>query len=156
MKTFQKLLISSFLVISISTLIINDIEAQSIDFEIIGAGNNGEKYESIEIIENKYDFEEKWKGMVYKDKPAPVIDFKKECVIAISRGQCGSDGHGIQIKKVYEDRGYITIEMIYRNPGDSCRKSSVLTKPFILLRLKNKDLNIEFKKTIEIYECNYN
>ncbi len=135
-----------------STLIVNDIEAQSIDFEIIGSGNNGKKYESIEIIENKYDFEKKWKGI----KPTPTIDFNKECVIAIYRGQCSSGGHGIRIKKVYEDRGHITIEMVYRNPGVSCRKTWALTNPFILIRLKNKDLNIESEKTIEIYECNYN
>jgi len=156
MKIFQKLLINSFLIISISTFIINDIEAQSIDFEIIGAGNNGEKYENIEIIENKYDFEKKWKGRIFSDKPTPVIDFNKECVIAISRGQCGSSGYGIRIKKVYVDRGYITIEMVYRNPGDSCRKYWAITNPFIIIRLKNKDLDIEFEKTIEVYECNYN
>ena len=43
--------------------------------------------------------------MIFSDKPTPVIDFNKECVITISRGQCGSGGHGIRIKKVYEDRG---------------------------------------------------
>ncbi len=142
--------------LSISTLIINDIGAQSIEFEVIGAGNNGEKYECIEIIENKYDFEKKWKEMISTDKPTPVIDFNTECVIAISRGQCGSSGYGIRIKKVYEDRGYITIEMIYRNPGESCRVYYAITNPYLLIRLKNKDLDIEFEKTIEIYECNYN
>ena len=95
-------------------------------------------------------------GMIFSDKPTPVIDFNKECVIAISRGQCGSGGHGIRIKKVYEDRGYITIEMVYRNPGESCRVTYGLTNPFLLIMLKNKKLDIEFEKSIEIYECDYN
>ncbi|WP_430822321.1 protease complex subunit PrcB family protein [Carboxylicivirga caseinilyticus] len=74
----------------------------------------------------------------------------------MSRGQCGSGGHGIRIKKAYVERGYLIIEIVYRNPGQSCRKTWGLTNPFLLIRLKNNDLDIVFEKFIETYECDYN
>ncbi|WP_430812986.1 MULTISPECIES: protease complex subunit PrcB family protein [unclassified Carboxylicivirga] len=142
MKIIQKLVISTFLVISISTLMINDIEAQSFDYEIIGYGIDGKREENIEIIDNKNDFEKKWKRKISPDKLTTPIDFNKECIIAISRGQCGSGGHGIRIKDVYEESGYLIIEIVYTDPGENCRVTQALTYPYLVMRLKNRGLDI--------------
>jgi hypothetical protein len=137
----------------LSVLMLNSIRSQSINFEIIGFTNNGNDVKDIEIITNDGDFTRKWKSEVDKRKAILSIDFEKECVVVISRGQCGSGGYGIGVDSIYRDRHDLIVEITYSDPGENCRRTMGLTRPTLLIRVKNKDLPFTFRESTIIKNC---
>jgi hypothetical protein len=131
----------------------SNIRSQSVNFEVIGFTNDGSKYEDIEIISNDNDYSRKWKREVDTSSTISPIDFDKERIIVISRGQCSSGGYSIGVDRVYLKQHDLTIEFTYSNPGENCRRTMGLTYPTIMIRIKNNDLPLVFLKSTVLRDC---
>jgi hypothetical protein len=137
----------------LSVLIMSNIRSQSINFEVIGFTYTGSNKEDIEIISNDKDFSHRWKREVDTGRAISSVDFYKERVIVISRGQCGSGGYNIGVDSIYLNEHDLNVEITYSNPGENCRRTMGLTYPTILIRIRSKDLPLVFRKSTIIRDC---
>lgn len=59
----------------------------------------------------------------------PAVDFTKDMVVAVAAGQRPSGGYEIQVHRVTQQGGELTVEVLETAPGPNCMTSASLTQP---------------------------
>jgi len=59
----------------------------------------------------------------------PAVDFTKGMVVAVAAGQRPSGGYEIQVHRVAQQAGELTVEVLETVPGPNCMTSASLTQP---------------------------
>lgn len=80
------------------------------------------------LITSTEGLEKLWE-MVDATGTPPVVDFKKDSVIAVFAGEKPTTGHAIEVAKV-EDAIARTVSITLTNPGGSCVVGQAITAPY--------------------------
>jgi hypothetical protein len=75
----------------------------------------------------------------------PVIDFKKEMVIAVFMGERKTGGYEIEIKKIVERENEIIVEVEERGPPPESLQTMALTQPYHLIVIPKSSLPVTFQ-----------
>jgi len=59
----------------------------------------------------------------------PSVDFTKDLVLAVASGQHPTGGYGIEIQRVTQNGGELSVEVKETSPGPNCVTTSALTQP---------------------------
>ena len=59
----------------------------------------------------------------------PAVDFTKDLVLVVAAGQRSTGGYGIEIERVTQTGGALTVEVQETSPGPNCVTTSALTQP---------------------------
>jgi hypothetical protein len=63
------------------------------------------------------------------DGAQPVIDFRRELLIAVSQGRQPHGGIEVAVERVVRSGGALTIGVVERSPGPDCMTTEVITHP---------------------------
>lgn len=77
-------------------------------FETVDKNSYSRQYSKKNyVIKNEYDWKYLWDTATWMCEPrpkVPEINFSKDMIIAVYRGQYASGGYGIEIKKLIEKK----------------------------------------------------
>jgi len=88
------------------------------------------------VIKTEDQWREVWKKIHHLQLPTPelpVVDFKKEMVIAVFMGERKSGGYEIEIKKIAQREKEIIVEVEEREPPPESIQTQALTQPYHLI-----------------------
>jgi len=74
----------------------------------------------------------------------PSIDFSRDMVIAVFRGQRPTAGYGVRIMDVRQTPDELQVHVRERRPDTRTVLAQVLTCPYVMIRLPKKDLPVRF------------
>ncbi len=74
----------------------------------------------------------------------PSIDFNRDMVIAVFRGQRPTAGYGVRITDVRQTPDELQVHVRERRPDTGAVLAQVQTYPYVMIRLPKKDLPVRF------------
>lgn len=131
---------------------------EKIPFDSLAHGS----YSSIEdkrhvVLRNDAEYQKLW-GEFYKDLDQmpriPVVDFKKNTVLAVFMGTKSTGGFDIKIDQVTSTGNKIQVDVIEISPGVNCMTTDATTRPYDFVKIPKTDMTVEFRTTIVTKDCN--
>jgi PrcB C-terminal len=84
----------------------------------------------------------------------PAVDFTKDMVVAVAAGQRPSGGYEIQVHRVTQQGGELTVEVQETAPGPNCMTSASLTQPVDVVVLPSVNIRSwSFLEQQEVRGC---
>jgi hypothetical protein len=125
----------------------NTIETKTVALDavtVVQSGSGSYRFSETEqmVINNHEEFEAIWEELYSTLSPTPElpeIDFDEYTVIAVMMGAQPTGGYSIQIEKVSEADGVIGVKISENEPGTSCSTIQVVTSPFHIVKIPNRD-----------------
>ncbi len=132
-------------------------EARSADIFVLAQGQ-----QAYEVDERKNyrirsldELQELWSMTYPADGPAiPAVDFAQYEVLAVFDGTHTSGGYDVMVTGVEDSALSRTVRITRTSPGESCMTPSVITSPFVLVRIPASDLTIVREEESVVAECN--
>lgn len=149
------ILLTAVLVSCSSTKQANTV--QEISFRTIKANNNsGYNEPTTLVISNETDFMKAWETvwMRFSDVPAlPEINFEESQLAFIALGMKNNGGYTLEVEKVIEEKGSITIHYIENQPGEKCISTQAIVFPAVFVQIPKNTKKMVFKRSEKIVDC---
>lgn len=129
-------------------------DKEKISGEVILEGNYSAISDKRELIINSEKDYQALMNDVYKNldqlPKIPVVDFKKNSIVAVFIGSRNTGGYGVKIDSITELSGNLEVNVTETTPGKNCMVTDAITAPFVLLKIPKTEKRAEFKtKKIE-------
>jgi len=137
----------------------NDARGNSIPFEVIAQNDLSGIFEdrpNLYQITDLATWEGFWGAHDTLNRPAPEIDFDEEMVLAIIDEYQPSSGYSLEIDRIDPNNNLLHVYVIRNQPGPTCFSASVITQPFIIIKLQKDTRMGELRLNSEIIECDIN
>lgn len=119
----------------------NDQTATSVSFTKITSGTQSSVTRRVNyIITSASELNELWKMINTSSKP-PVVDFKKNSVIAVFAGRQPTVGHVIEVAKI-EDSNVRNVSLALVRPDASCMVAQMITTPYEIITVPATALSL--------------
>ncbi len=79
------------------------------------------------VIRDANAWDQFWSELGVGDRPS--VDFNRDVVVAVAAGQRPTGGYEIQVDRVTQSDGQLTVEVVERTPGPNCITTASLTQP---------------------------
>lgn len=79
-------------------------------------------------------------------RPAPVVDFTKQMVVAVFLGSRSSSGYAVQITGVRKDGNTLVVQWAERKPEPGMMAAQVMTAPSHIATVPRHDGDLRFEK----------
>lgn len=142
------------------------IQHVAIDFTEVETRSSGTTLQRQNTaITDQQQWNQTWADLHADATPVPrlpAIDFRKERVIVVSRGEQSSGGYGIEIERVshvtetkgQRARSMVEVSVAELNPGDGCFGSSGLQSPYQIVKIpKEPQDKVVFKFNTKTVAC---
>jgi hypothetical protein len=100
------------------------------------------------VVKTKNQWGEVW-GKMHRLRLStpelPVIDFKKEMVIAVFMGERKTGGYEIEITRVTQRENKIFVEVEEKEPPSESLQTMALTQPYHIILIKRSSLPVRFQ-----------
>jgi hypothetical protein len=116
-------------------------------FETISKGVFcGYTHEAYLVVRNENEWVNLWNKVksVQATEP-PEVDFSSYMVIAVFMGQKPTGGHSIEIVKVVEGAGKVTVNVVKNYPPPGTAVPQVLTQPYHIVKVRRTEKAVVFK-----------
>jgi hypothetical protein len=80
------------------------------------------------------------------DKPAPIVDFSKEIVVAVFMGSRNTAGYSVDIAEVVPNQGGVVVRYKERTPMAGGVTAQVLTAPYVFAAIPKNAGTVTFEK----------
>ena len=132
----------------------SNVQPQELKFEVLNTSSNPSlcKMKGIYTFNSRNDLIDLWKEAFNTDI-VPQIDFNTDMVIAIFRGSCPTLSYSVSVEKIEEKEDIILVYVQYMNPGMNCRQSHAISSPYVIIKTKKTDKQIEFIEYEKIKDC---
>ncbi|MEM6261048.1 MAG: protease complex subunit PrcB family protein [Bacteroidota bacterium] len=122
--------------------------AGEIKFTVIDQG----QYSGMEEPEDRFisdgaSWEAVWSVLQKGVMPRPTlpeVNFETHTLIACGMGTKTSGGYNIQVDKVEKKEAVITVSVVNSEPGENCLRTSALTQPYVVIKLKKQPATASF------------
>jgi len=122
-------------------------------FEMVSISSySGHPMKKNYVIKNEYDWKDLWDTTtgIYTPKPkVPEINFSKEMIIAVYRGQCATGGYGVEIKKFIEKKKSIEVLVEEHFPKSGYMYTQAFTQPYHIVKTETTKKKVKFKRVKE-------
>jgi hypothetical protein len=137
--TNPEILNARFAAGSIDTTPIATKATQPAIFRSIGKGyRSGVRLPLQIVVRTQSEWDAVWQRHVLGDsssRPAPVVDFEKEVVVALFLGDKPTGGYDVRISRAEQGLDRLTIHYQERNPMPGGMVNQTLTQPFHIVRI---------------------
>ncbi|GAB4158821.1 MAG: hypothetical protein Fur003_2620 [Candidatus Dojkabacteria bacterium] len=136
----------------------NESPSQGLNYTVLGQGTGmtstlPEGETVLGIKSTQADFQSLW-NKAYPDastRPSmPFIDFANSQIVAISK-QASSSGYKLEVTSVSSDSG--VINLLYSKPGEGCINSTVITNPFVIIRIDGGASQFKYNYSVKTVDC---
>ncbi|WP_202080943.1 protease complex subunit PrcB family protein [Caldalkalibacillus salinus] len=104
----------------------------------------GEDYVVLEEEEAPSDVQE-WVEANKKSEFTGTITVDGEVYVLIARGESQHSGYGVELNKVLQTEGQVTVEAAYTDPNEDEAYTQPITYPTVLIKLDKLTEDIQFK-----------
>lgn len=132
-------------------------EVSKVTFEVIHNGSYSAITEKRELIINSDADYQKLMIEVYKNLDQmpriPVVDFKKNTLVAVFMAQKTSGGYMISIDSITESSKGLTVNVIESSPGKGCTVTDALSQPYEIVKIQKTQEKAAFKYKQIVKDC---
>jgi len=132
-------------------------EGAKVPFEVIHSGSYSAITEKRELIINSDADYQKLMIEVYKNLDQmpriPVVDFKKNSLVAVFMAQKTSGGYMINIDSITESSVGLTVNVTESSPGKGCTVTDALTQPYEIVKIPKTEEKTVFKFKQIVKDC---
>jgi len=132
-------------------------EESKVAFEVIHNGSYSAITEKRELVINSDDEYQKLMIEVYKNLDQmpriPVVDFKKNTLVAVFMAQKTSGGYMINIDSITESSKGLTVNVIESSPGKGCTVTDALSQPYEIVKIPKTKEKAVFKYKQIVKDC---
>jgi len=124
---------------------------RQIPFQTIAKGTRSGVSEAGQVIvRTQAEWNALWQkhsSMESSPSQAPAIDFNKEIVIGIFRGQKPTGGYDVEITSVERSNGTLIVSFREKSPQPGAVLTQAFTQPFHMVRIEiNETLAVRFRR----------
>jgi len=122
---------------------------RAVEFETIDVPSyySEEPIQGNLVINSQVEFDAMWARInqsVMPSPPPPQIDFDSKTVIGVFWGAKPTGGYSLQIDRITESNGELTVHVTKRNPDSVSVTTQMMTFPSHLVMLDKTPKNIDF------------
>jgi hypothetical protein len=132
-----------------------DGSGQGVSHEVLARGDQVpatmEGGEAMRVFVSAAAFREAWQALVGESPPAPGFD--RHRVVWLRGGRRPTAGHRLRVESVRRDSGALVIRHVEQRPGEGCLAATVVTYPWLLVRVPAGDARIETRRRVESVDC---
>ena len=156
LKIFPKISLILFALIAFSCAN-SGSDNERIPFEVIHEGSYSaisDKRELIIYNEKEYQalMNDVYKNLDQMPK-IPVVDFKKNSLVAVFIGSRSSGGYLVKIDSIIEASIYLVVSITETTPGKNCIVTDALTAPYVIVKIPKIEKKAEFKTKKTEKDC---
>ena len=141
-------------VMSCAAIGVNNNEAQMFDrapsYEVLIEGQvGGYEKPQIHVIKEQESLNEVYAQINKTNTPkydVPIVDFKKETVVAVFMGARNTGGYRVSITTVKKQKKKLVIRVLEEEPGAKDMVTTVLTQPYCIVKIDEADRELIFEK----------
>ncbi|BBM87761.1 protease complex subunit PrcB family protein [Candidatus Uabimicrobium amorphum] len=128
----------------------NNTQEKKVEFTTISQGANcGHNEKKDYVITNEDEWKKLWAQVHANMEPKPElpkIDFEKETVIAVFKGQQSSGGHSINVAEVMIKGDACTTQVKEVNPDPGGMMSMGFCQPYHIVKVPKMEAKVSFKR----------
>ncbi|MEX0720863.1 MAG: protease complex subunit PrcB family protein [Balneolaceae bacterium] len=109
------------------------------------------------LITSPTEFKSEWEKIFESRQPTPElpnVDFENRRVVLLLMEGKPNGGYSIDDVQLKENADLRTISYTEFGPGNNCFTTQALTRPFYFASIPKSDKEIEFKKQVDVVDCN--
>lgn len=129
-------------------------ETQTLYYELLASGSQSGITEPVDIIiDSREELDSIWQkhySYLSLTPESPDINFDKEIVVGVFRGEQPTTGYWVRLDSVYiQDNEQVVAVSANEGPSEDRAVLQVLTQPFFLAVVAKTDKDIKFDFTVE-------
>lgn len=107
--------------------------------------------EGLQVFASDPAFRDAWQALA-GDSP-PRLDFDRHRVVWVRAGRRPTAGHRLRVEGVRRASGRLVVHHVEQRPGEGCLAATVVTHPWVLVRLPAGDEPVESHDRIAAADC---
>ncbi len=131
--------------------------SQTIPFEVVRQGNSSGIVEAQQlVISDASEWENLWQQIHANMEPTPALptmNFNETQLIACFMGEQNTGGYEVSIKTITQAKQVLLAEVLYTGPGKNCFTTTVLTQPFVIVKLPKQTTDCRFQIDRKSKDC---
>lgn len=118
--------------------------------------HSGIRFERMEVIRSDTALQNLWAAHfapAMPSEPVPDVDFQHDMVIAVYLGQYRTGGYSVTVTSVHKSAAGIEVGVQRTSPGPGCRRTQMLTQPFVMVKVPRIEGPAHFAMTDKTTPC---
>src|SRR5690606_12857801 len=113
---------------------------EQVTWETVASGTQatGVQDQRFEIIASQQQLVSFWTrahASQLQPPPLPDADFRRETLVAIFMGQRPTGGHAVEVRRVFDERGELYLDVAFVAPAAGAMTTQAVTSPWTLVRV---------------------
>jgi hypothetical protein len=135
----------------------NKSASAEVPFTVLSEGSNGGfDKDTLILIRSNDEMNENWRKLFsnFVELPdMPAVNFSNQMVVILNMGEKNNGGYNISVTSVVEKELQLAVYADYISPGPNCLVAEVISYPFTVIAIPQKDKLVAVSKKAVVSEC---